>query len=87
MIHIGTSGWSYDHWIGHFYPPGMAKNKWLGFYTNYFKTVELNMSFYRSPGARAIESWVRKTPEDFRFAIKASRLLTHIKPLREIETP
>ena len=78
-IRIGTSGWIYRHWKGRFYPEGLPSKDWLEFYCRYFDTVELNSSFYRIPSRRVFESWNRRTPEGFLFAVKASRLITHRK--------
>jgi len=85
-IHIGTSGWHYDHWRGSFYPETIPKREWLSYYSRRFPCVELNSSFYRLPEAGTITSWVEQTPASFIFIIKASRLITHMKKLRECET-
>ncbi len=82
-IHIGTSGWSYPHWKGPFYPPDMTGDEMLGYYAGRFETVEINNSFYRLPEAQTLASWARQVPEDFVFAVKASRFITHMKKLRE----
>ena len=60
-IHLGTSGWSYDHWAGIFYPEDKKKNQWLIHYSRHFKTVELNMSFYRYPFTNMLKGWRRKS--------------------------
>lgn len=86
-IFIGTSGWSYEHWKGVFYPEGLNKNKWLEFYCQDFNTVEINSTFYHLPREKTIVNWVKKTPEDFTFAVKASRFITHIKKLKDIKEP
>ncbi len=77
MIRIGTSGFSYKDWVGPVYPPKMPEKEWLGYYASLFSTVELNVTFYRLPTTRNIDAWLRKTPEDFRFTVKAFRGLTH----------
>ena len=77
MIRIGTSGFSYKDWVGPVYPLKMPEKDWLSFYASQFSTVELNVTFYRLPTSRNIDAWLRKTPEDFRFAVKAYRGLTH----------
>lgn len=79
--HIGTSGWHYKHWVGTFYPKGTKDAEQLGYYVRDFKSVELNNSFYRLPSVRTFESWKKSVPEDFVFALKASRYLTHLKKL------
>jgi uncharacterized protein YecE (DUF72 family) len=86
-IRIGTSGWEYRHWAGDFYPAGLPRARWLEFYTREFTTVELNNPFYRLPQASVFEGWAHRVPADFRFAVKASRYLTHLRRLREPEEP
>jgi len=82
---IGTSGWSYDHWIGKFYPENLNKNKWLEFYTESFDSVELNASFYRLPRKKTFQNWKKRTPPEFIFAVKMSRYVTHVKRLLDPE--
>jgi uncharacterized protein YecE (DUF72 family) len=77
MIHIGTSGFSYKDWVGPVYPEKMPAKDWLSFYASQFSTVELNVTFYRLPSTRNIDAWLRKTPDDFQFSVKAFRGLTH----------
>lgn len=81
--YIGTSGWYYDDWRKRFYPPGLAKAGWLEFYARYFDTVELNNTFYRLPTEKAFNNWYARTPDNFLFAVKASRLITHLKRLKD----
>ena len=82
-IHIGTSGWHYDHWIGHFYPPDSSSEQFLSFYTRYFRTVEINNTFYHLPAQKSLVDWRDGTPKDFLFACKASRFITHMKKLKD----
>jgi uncharacterized protein YecE (DUF72 family) len=77
MIRLGTSGFSYDDWIGEVYPEDLPKWQWLAYYSRSFNTVELNVTYYRIPEAKIIRGWVDRTPEDFLFTIKAHRSLTH----------
>lgn len=84
---IGTSGWQYRDWRGAFYPPKLAQRHWLEHYVQYFATVESNNAFYRLPERETFETWRRRTPDDFRWAVKASRFLTHIKRMREPTEP
>ncbi len=86
-IHIGTSGWNYKHWKEKFYPSELSQRKWLDYYAQNFPTVEINYSFYRLPTVKSISSWYDTVPNDFLFAVKASRLITHLKKLKEIEEP
>ncbi len=80
-VHIGTSGWSYDHWQGVLYPHGVAPWQRLEYYIKQFQTVELNSSFYRWPTLAAFKSWQRRLPQHFLLSVKAPRGLTHAKRL------
>jgi len=84
-LYIGTSGWVYRHWRGIFYPEGLAQAKWLEFYNQYFTTVELNNSFYHLPSEKAFAAWRERSSEGFVYAVKVSRLITHLKKLRNVE--
>ncbi len=81
QIAVGTSGWSYDHWGGTFYPREVAKKRWFDYYTRCFSTVEINASFYGLPKETTIRSWYERAPRRFRFAMKGSRLITHARRL------
>jgi uncharacterized protein YecE (DUF72 family) len=80
---IGTSGWHYDSWWGPFFPDGLRKKDALDFYATRFGAAELNAPFYRTPTPEAVQGWFDRTPEDFRFAWKASKFITHWKQLSE----
>ena len=80
--YVGCSGWHYEHWRGLYYPQDLPKPKWLSFYAQQFDTVELNNSFYRLPSEQAFGTWRESTPDDFVFAVKVSRFITHIRRLR-----
>jgi uncharacterized protein YecE (DUF72 family) len=80
-IHVGTSGWSYDHWDGVLYPPGTPARDRLAHYVRRFDTVELNASFYRWPRDASFASWCRRLPAGFALSVKAPRGLTHAKRL------
>jgi len=84
--YIGCSGWHYDHWRGLCYPEGLPKPKWLQFYAQQFATVELNNSFYRLPSEKAFTAWRESTPDNFIFAVKVSRFITHIKRLKNLDS-
>jgi len=86
-IRIGTSGWEYPHWAGGFYPSDLPRDRWLERYAAEFDTVELNSPFYRLPDASVFSRWAARVPAEFRFAVKASRYLTHVRRLREPEEP
>lgn len=85
QVRIGTSGWHYKHWRGAFYPAKLPASKMLAFYTERFDTVEINNSFYRLPSEAALGEWRESTPGNFRFAVKASRFITHNKKLKDPE--
>ncbi len=76
-VHVGTSGWSYPHWDGVLYPPGLPPAARLAGYVDAFDTVELNASFYRWPRPATFASWRRRLPEGFVMSVKAPRGLTH----------
>ncbi|MFX1359625.1 MAG: DUF72 domain-containing protein [Promethearchaeota archaeon] len=78
---IGTSGWSYDEWIGPFYPQGLTKKDFLSYYSQIFYTNEINSTFYNIPSRHIVESWVKKTPKDFLFTAKIPQIITHEKRL------
>ena len=80
-IYIGTSGWSYDHWDGILYPPGLPPRQRLGSYLARYPTVEVNSTFYHWPAERTFVRWEEQLPEGFRMTIKAPRGLTHSKRL------
>jgi uncharacterized protein YecE (DUF72 family) len=82
---IGTSGWSYDHWHGPFYPEHVPREHWLEYYARYFRSVEINNSFYRLPSESTLRSWYDAVPADFVFTVKASRFITHMKKLKDAE--
>ena len=85
-MHVGTSGWSYDHWDGVLYPPGTPSRDRLAHYVRRFGTVELNASFYRWPRTATFASWRRRLPPGFQLSVKAPRGLTHAKRLYAPET-
>lgn len=85
IIHIGTSGWHYKHWKGPFYPENMKPRDFLSYYAQRFKTSEINNSFYKLPEEKTLQTWRDTVPSDFRFSVKASRYITHMKKLREPE--
>jgi uncharacterized protein YecE (DUF72 family) len=85
-IRIGCSGWNYQSWRGgEFYPKGCPPSRWLEHYSRVFDTVEVNSTFYRLASQKAVAHWIEQTPPHFVFALKASRYLTHIKRLANLE--
>ena len=81
VVHIGTSGWSYQHWNGVLYDPTSHPRDRLAVYTRQFDTVELNASFYRWPRPATFANWRRRMPTGFVMSVKAPRGLTHSKRL------
>ena len=75
----------YDDWRGRLYPEREPKRRWLECYAEHFDTVEVNATFYRLASRETVARWVRQTPSPFTFAVKASRYLTHVKRLVDIE--
>ena len=82
QYYTGCSGWSYKSWKKNFYPANLRSDQWLRFYATRFKTVEVNMSFYRTPSLDLLAQWQEQTPDNFRFSFKAPRLITHRKKFR-----
>ncbi len=74
---LGTCSWNHADWDGHFYPAGLPKTKQLRYYARFCNAVEVDSSFYRVPARSTLERWRDETPEDFMFALKAPRTLTH----------
>jgi uncharacterized protein YecE (DUF72 family) len=84
-IRIGTSGWSYDHWVGVLYPPELPVSARLARYAQEFNTVELNASFYRWPKDSTFAGWRERLPDGFTMSVKAHRGLTHFRRLKSPE--
>lgn len=86
-IRVGTSGWSYNHWKEIFYPTNISQHKWLEYYSNNFDTVELNNSFYQLPKETSFKRWYNTTPDNFKYTVKASKYITHVKKLNDCNEP
>ena len=86
-VHIGCSGWQYQHWRGDFYPAELPQSRWFAHYALTFDTVEINNSFYRLPSAETFAKWREQAPKRFVYAVKASRFLTHMKKLKDPSDP
>lgn len=84
-VHVGCSGWNYRDWRGRFYPEGLPATRWLEHYSGIFNTVEVNSTFYRLASEVAVRRWVEQTPPGFVFAVKASRYMTHVRRLRDLD--
>lgn len=87
QVSVGTSGWQYRDWRGVLYPPALPQRAWLEWYSRHFPVVEVDSTFYRLPDRSVFETWAEQTPGQFRFAVKASRYLTHVKRLRDPQEP
>jgi uncharacterized protein YecE (DUF72 family) len=84
-VRIGCSGWNYKHWRERVYPKGCPASRWLAYYATLFDTVEVNTTFYRLPRRDSVARWVEQTHDDFVFAVKMSRYVTHLKRLTDLE--
>lgn len=82
-IHVGTSGWYYDHWRGCFYPDNLSKNEFLDFYSKHFPTLEINSSFYQLPPGKLLIKLRDTVPDSFVFSVKANRYITYTKKLKD----
>lgn len=80
---IGCSGFHYKGWRGRFYPDGLPAKKWFEYYCQFFNTVELNVTFYRFPRLSDLTTWYERSPLEFRFTVKAPRLITHFKKFKD----
>ncbi len=87
IVRVGISGWTYPPWRGVFFPKKLAHNRELEFASNTFRTIEINGTFYSLQRPSTFQVWADRTPEDFVFSVKASRYVTHMRRLREIEVP
>ena len=83
QLRVGTSGWSYNHWKGSFYPDDVSAVGRLAYYAGRFDTVEVNTTFYGLPKPRTIQAWRDSVPSDFCFAVKGSRFVTHMRKLAD----
>ncbi|MGQ0548294.1 MAG: DUF72 domain-containing protein [Armatimonadota bacterium] len=86
-LYVGTSGFSYPEWRGNFYPADLPGDEMLKHYSRVLSTVEVNNTFYRFPQTQHVEVWRRNTPRGFRFSVKAHRMITHMKRLKDVEDP
>ena len=82
---IGCSGFHYKEWKEVFYPKNIPLSKWFEYYCQHFNTIELNTIFYRFPGPEALQSWYKRSPDDFKFSVKGPRLISHYKMFIDCE--
>jgi len=85
IFFIGTSGWTYDHWRGGFYPADLAKSRWFDFYAGQFNAVEINATFYRAFKDQTYLNWRARATQDFVYVLKAPKTITHRKLLKDVE--
>ena len=86
-VRIGISGWTYPPWRGVFYPKGLPQKRELEYATSQFSSLEINGTFYGMQRPDAFADWADRAPDDFVFSVKAPRFITHIRRLRDVETP
>ena len=86
-VRVGISGWTYAPWRGTFYPKGLRQRDELGYVADRMSSVEINGSFYSLQRPSSFRSWREQTPDDFCFAVKGGRFITHMKRLADVETP
>jgi uncharacterized protein YecE (DUF72 family) len=82
---IGCSGFYNKHWKGIFYPDGLPQSKFFDYYSGKFNSLELNVTFYRFPKAETLKKWYDKSTDGFDFAVKAPKLITHMKKLNDCD--
>jgi uncharacterized protein YecE (DUF72 family) len=87
VVRVGISGWTYKPWRGDFYPPGLRQRDELAFVAQRMNSVEINGSFYSLQRRSAYAAWAAAVPDDFEFAVKGGRFITHMKKLSGIEVP
>ena len=83
--YFGCSGWSYDGWKEHFYPVDLENKYWLSYYSQIFDFVEIDSTFYRIPSSFMVNNWSKRTPDNFKFAVKFPKIVTHDKRLKDVK--
>ena len=83
--YVGCSGWSYDGWKGPFYPKDLDNRYWLSYYSKIFDFVEIDSTFYKIPSKFMVNNWNKRTPKNFKFAVKFPKVITHDKRLNNVE--
>jgi uncharacterized protein YecE (DUF72 family) len=86
-VRVGISGWRYPAWRGDFYPTGLAQRRELGYAAEHLTSIEINGSFYSLQRPTSYAAWRRDVPDDFVFAVKGPRYVSHLKRLRDVEVP
>lgn len=85
--YIGCSGYQYEDWKGKFYPESLSKEEWLPYYAEHFNSVEINGTFYRIPEDDTFKKWYNQVPGNFKFTLKGSQYVTHMKKLNDPKEP
>jgi uncharacterized protein YecE (DUF72 family) len=85
VFFIGTSGWTYDHWKGCFYPHSLPQKRWFDYYATHFTAVEVNATFYRTFKDETYQKWKEQAPQGFSYVLKAPKLITHRKYLVDVD--
>jgi uncharacterized protein YecE (DUF72 family) len=86
-VFVGISGWTYAGWRGRFYPDELPQRRALNFASRQLNTIEINGTFYSLQRPDSFARWYEETPDGFRFAVKGSRFITHMKQLRDVKVP
>jgi uncharacterized protein YecE (DUF72 family) len=86
-VRVGTSGYNYPEWRGHFYPNDLPARQMFAYYAARFPTVEINATFYRMPTAKTVAGWAAAAPPGFVFVLKAPQRITHFARLRDVDEP
>ncbi len=85
--HIGSSGFFYPEWSGPFYPPFLSQRQWFNYYAERLAALEISATFYRMPSKELFGRWYKETPDDYAFTMKGPRFITHVKKLKDVESP
>src|SRR5258707_5881184 len=87
IIRVGVGGWTYEPWRGTFYPKDLAQKRELEYASRQLNSIEINGTFYSLGRPSSYQTWYEQTPDDFVFSLKGPRFITHIRRLRDVETP
>src|SRR5580658_6340044 len=87
VIRVGISGWTYAPWRGTFYPKKLTQKNELSYASAQLSSIEINGTFYGLQRPKSYAAWYDQTPPNFVFSVKATRFITHIRRLRDIQTP
>ncbi len=85
QLYTGCSGWSYSSWQGPFYPHNIENSAWLPYYSQIFDYVEIDSTFYSIPSELMVKNWNKRTPDNFRFTAKFTKIITNYKKFKNVE--